>query len=268
MKKWYAIVLFSAYLVGCNTYQNALKVDDSMYKNEVADQLFEQKKYKKAINLYAQVFSKEKWDQKLASTYYKYGKSLYLVERYELSSAFLKGCNNNFPLSPFREETMYLEAMSDYHLSDDYSQDQSNTIGAIAKFENYLAQFPEGENAEKATQAISELKGKIEKKAYEAAKLYNQIGEYTRDYNAAIVALDNFLLDYPGSKYKEDALFYKFDSGYRLAMNSVQHKKEERLKNAISLYESLISFNESTKYKSQADDMIKRVQNELKQFSK
>lgn len=268
MKKWSIIVLFSAYLVGCNTYQNALRLEDTTYKNEVADQLFEQKKYKKAINLYAQIYNKEKWNQKLSSTYYKYGKALYEVERYELSSAFLKGYNNNYPMSPFREESLFLEAMSDYHLSDDYTQDQSFTIGAIAKFENYLAAYPQGEKTEKVTIAINELKGKIERKAYEAARLYNQIGEYTRDYNAAIVALDNFLLDYPGSKHKEDALYYKFDSGYKLAMNSIQEKKEERLKNAIKLYESLIAFNESTKYKSQVENMLKEIQNELKQFSK
>jgi outer membrane protein assembly factor BamD len=34
---------------------------------------------------------------------------------------------------------------------------------------------------------------------------YNTISEY----KAAIVALDNFIIDFPGTKYQEDALFLK-----------------------------------------------------------
>jgi outer membrane protein assembly factor BamD (BamD/ComL family) len=29
---------------------------------------------------------------------------------------------------------------------------------------------------------------------------------------SSLVALDNFIADYPGTPYKEDALYYKFDS--------------------------------------------------------
>jgi outer membrane protein assembly factor BamD len=37
---------------------------------------------------------------------------------------------------------------------------------------------------------------------------YNTIS----DYKSAIVALENFVADYPGTPYKEDALYYKLDS--------------------------------------------------------
>jgi outer membrane protein assembly factor BamD len=43
-----------------------------------------------------------------------------------------------------------------------------------------------------------------------------------------LVALDNFIADYPGTPYK-DALYYKFDSAYQLGINSVPAKMEERL---------------------------------------
>jgi outer membrane protein assembly factor BamD len=44
-----------------------------------------------------------------------------------------------------------------------------------------------------------------------------------------MVALDNFIIDYPGTPYKEKALFYKLDSAYQLGINSVPSKMEERL---------------------------------------
>src|SRR5690606_17545410 len=123
------------------------------------------------------------------------------------------------------------------------------TYEGIEKFERFLTTYPESQYKDDASTKMQELKEKIERKAYESARLYNKIGEYTRDYNAAIVALDNFLLDYPGTVYKTDALFYKFDSAYKLAINSVYSKMEERLKNSISLYDDLISYDPDTKYK-------------------
>lgn len=268
MKKWSLVALVVISLTSCSTYQKALKVDDISYKNEVADQLYEKESYKKASNLYEQIYAKEKWNQKLQSTHYKYGKSLYINQRYELSASFFKAYNDNYVDSPFREETVLLEAMSEYHLSDVFTKDQQRTYTAIQKFEKYFSLYPEGSHKEEALKHYSILKGKLEKKAFESAKLYNKIGEYTRDYNAAMVALDNFMLDNPGSVYKEDALFYKFDSAYKLAMNSVYSKMEERIKNAIVSYNTLMSFNENTTYKDRANDMFENLNKELQQFSK
>ena len=81
---------------------------------------------------------------------------------------------------------------------------------------------------------MKELDFKLEKKAFEIAKGYNKTGPYSRDYQAAISAFDNFIIDFPGTSLKEDAMFYRLDSAYKLAVNSVAWKKEQRLKDAIS----------------------------------
>lgn len=267
MKKWSLVALVAITMTSCSTYQKALKIEDIAYKNEVADQLYENGKLKKATNLYEQIFANKKWDRNLQSTYYRYGKALYNTEKYEFSLSFFKAYNDNYVDSPFREETMFLEAMSEFHLTDVYSKDQERTYLALQRFDNYFANYAEGAYREEAMKYYQILKGKLEKKAFENARLYNKIGEYTRDYNAAIVALDNFMLDNPGSIYKEDALYYKFDSAYKLAMNSVFSKMHERLQNAVSAYNALIAFNPDTKYKKQADQMLERVNKELQQFS-
>ena len=267
MKKWSLVALVAITLASCSTYQKALKVEDIAYKNEVADQLYEKGQLKQASNLYEQIYSKQKWNRNLQSTYYKYAKALYDTKKYELSASFLRAYNDNYVDSPFREETIFMEAMSEYHLTDVFTKDQQRTYTAIQKFDKYFSLYAEGAHREDAIKYYQILKGKIEKKAFENARLYNKIGEYTRDYNAAMVALDNFMLDNPGSVYKEDALFYKFDSAYKLAMNSVYSKMHDRIKNAISAYNGLIAFNENTKYKNQADQMLERLNKELQQFS-
>jgi outer membrane protein assembly factor BamD len=111
---------------------------------------------------------------------------------------------------------------------------------------------------------VKVLREKLEKKAFENAKQYNTIS----DYKAAMVAFDNFIINYPGTPFKEKALFYKFDSAYNLAINSVSAKMEERLNAAVAAYQSLIKFKPDTEYKTKADEMLARIENDLKQFSK
>ena len=68
--------------------------------------------------------------------------------------------------------------------------------------------------------------------------------------------------------YKEKALYYKLDSSYNLAINSIPSKVEERLNVAKVAYSSLLKFNANTEYKAKADEMLARIENDLKQFSK
>jgi outer membrane protein assembly factor BamD len=173
-----------------------------------------------------------------------------------------------YPKSEKREEAAFLGAKSFYQLSPVYSIDQTDTQKGIDKLQEYINTYPDSPNMAEANKMITELRQKLEKKAFEIAKQYNTIGEWSRDYNAAIKALDNFIVDYPGTIYKEDALFYKFDSTYKLAINSIHSKMEDRLHTAKTAYSALIRFKEDTKYKAKADEMLATIDKELQQFSK
>jgi outer membrane protein assembly factor BamD len=104
----------------------------------------------------------------------------------------------------------------------------------------------------------------MEKKAFEIAKQYNTIS----DFKGALKALELFIADYPGTPYKEQALFYRLDSAYKLAINSVLYKKEERLNYAKTTVNSLLKFKSDTEFKAQADEMAANIEKELQQFSK
>ena len=68
--------------------------------------------------------------------------------------------------------------------------------------------------------------------------------------------------------YKEDALFYKLDSAYKLAINSVPDRMQERLNIAKTSYNNLIKFDASSKYKKEADIMLATIDKDLQQYSK
>ncbi|MNE23178.1 hypothetical protein D3C80_1164220 [compost metagenome] len=63
-------------------------------------------------------------------------------------------------------------------------------------------------------------------------------------------------------------MFYKYDSAYQLAINSVPSKMEERLHIAQTAYANLVKFKSDTKYKEKADEMNARVEKDLQKFTK
>ena len=77
MKHILYVLVSVGLLTACSPLQKALKIDDSAYKNEVADQLYEKGKYKQAIRLYEQIERKEGWDPNYQSMFYRYSKAYY-----------------------------------------------------------------------------------------------------------------------------------------------------------------------------------------------
>ena len=80
--------------------------------------------------------------------------------------------------------------------------------------------------------------------------------------------MDNFIADFPGTPYKEQALYYKLDSAYNLAINSIPSKMQERLVVAKTAHANLVKFNANSEFKAKADEMLARIDTDLQQFSK
>ena len=74
---------------------------------------------------------------------------------------------------------------------------------------------------------------------------------------------NNFLLDFPGTSLRQDALFYRFDAAYNLGTKSIKRLKEERLKTAMSYFETLKKAYPNSEYLSDAEKMNAELQEEL-----
>ena len=268
MARFLYIFLFAFLLVSCSEYQRAIKSEDIKVKYEVAEKLYEAGKYAKALKLFEQIAPSYNGKQHAEKLFYMYSQSLYKTKQYYTASYQFERYTASYPGSTKVEEAAFLSAKSLYYLSPVYSLDQTDTNKALDKLQAFIDMYPNSQYMPEANIIVKELREKLEKKAFEIAKQYNTISEYTGDHNAAIKALDNFILDHPGTKYKEDALFYKFDSSYQLAVNSVPAKMEERLNLAKANYNALVKFKADTKYKEEADKRLERIDTELQKFSK
>lgn len=264
MNKFLYAVLVSILLSSCSEYQRALKSDDVAVKFAAATTKYEKGKYNKAIRLFEQIAPAYRGKPQAEKMFYMFSQSYYKTEQYYLAGYQFESFVSSYPKSEKVEEASFLAAKCYSKLSPSYSLDQTDTTKAIDKLQAFIDSYPNSTYAPEANVILKKLTDKLEKKYFEIAKQYNTIS----DHKAALVALDNFIADYPGTQYKEAALYYRYDSAYQLAINSVPSKMEERLKNAKVAYSTLVKFKENSEYKEKADEMSAKIDQELKQFSK
>ena len=267
MNKIIYILLIALTFGSCSEYQKALKSDDLAVKTKLAADYYESGKYKKTIVLLEQVSPALRGKPNAEKIFYMLAKSYYETEEYYLAGYAFESFASNYPKSEKREEAAFLGAKCFYYKSPKYSLDQTDTYKALEKLQSFIDTYSTSDYLPMANVLVKELTDKLEKKAFENAKQYNTIAEYYRDFNAPIKVLDLFLADYPGTKYKEDALYYKFDTLYQYAINSVDAKKVERLSTAKLAYETLLNFKSDTKYRETAGRQLAEIEKELTQYS-
>lgn len=264
MKKIISLLLVLVLFSSCNEYQKALKKDDVAVKFEIGTKLYEAGKYSKAIRLFEQIAPAYRGKPQAEKLFYMFAQSYYKTKQYYLAGYQFESFVSGYPKSEKIEEAAYLGAKSYSMLSPVYSLDQTDTTKAIDKLQSFIDKYPNSQYLAAANEAVKALSEKIERKVFENAKGYHTIS----DYKSALVALDNFIADYPGTPFKEEALFYRFDSAYQLAVNSIASKMEERLIVAKTAYSNLMKFDPNTKYKERANEMLVRVENDLQKFTK
>lgn len=264
MKRFFILMLSASLLVSCSEYQKALKSEDSGLKYAQAEKKYNDGKYNKAIRLFEQMAPNYKGKPQAEKMFYMFAQSYYKTEQYILAGYQFETFAASYPRSEKAEEALYLSAKSYANTSARYSLDQVDTDKAIDKLQAFIDKYPDSEFLKEANETMRILREKLEKKAYEIAYGYNKIS----DYKSAIVAFDNFVADFPGTPFKERALYYRLDSSYQLAVNSVPSKMEERLNQAKGAYNNLIKFYPSSEYKKDADEMLAKIETDLKQFAK
>ena len=264
MKKFLYIVLITATLASCSEYQKALKSEDTKVKYELAERFFKEGKYKKATRLFEQIVPKYRGKPQGERVTYLYAKSLFETKFYFTSAYQFERFVKSYPKSDSLQTASFYEAKSYYMESPRYSVDQTETIKAVNKLQSFINNYPDSKHLPEANVMVEELTTKIEKKAYEIAKQYNTIS----DYKSSIKATENFLSDYPGTAFREDAMFLKLDASYNLATKSFITLMEDRYNEAASTYRTLVKFYPESKYREEADEIMASITEELAKFTK
>lgn len=223
-------------VAGCGGMRKYEKNPDWRVKYEGAMNYYAKKDYYRAATLYEQILpivrglpEGEKVQFNLA--YCQYYQKLYL-----LASEQFKTFYETYGRSSWVEEARFMSAYSLYVHSPNYNLDQNSSIQAMSAMQQFLNRYPDSNFGDQAIESIEIMQQKLEKKGFENAKQYYKM----RSYKAAIVALENFKLNFPDSKYLEEAQYLTVVAQYELAEQSVYNKQEERYKEVVEYYKELV----------------------------
>ena len=122
-----------------------------------------------------------------------------------------------------------------------------------------MLDYPESEHQEDCEYMMSDLEERLDKKGYEAAKLYYKI----EDFQAAHYALKLLLKEDPNNQYREDVMYYAVMAAYKYAFNSVARKQRDRYMVFKDEYFSFVSEYPESEYRKELDHLAKKVQNVL-----
>lgn len=276
MNKFFYILLVFTVLSSCSEFQKAIKADGEgaiATKFKMGEELYKEGKFSKANRLFAQIVPNYRGKPQAEKLMYLYSSSFYQMGDYYVAGYQFERFASSYPKSEKVAEASFLSAKSAYKLSPVFSKDQTGTKEAIEKLQEFINLYPESTDVPEANNLVQELDFKLEKKAYQIAKQYNHIS----DFPASVRSFDNFIFEFPGSKLREDALFYRLDSAYRLAVNSVEVKKtqqkglvylkKERLESAKEYSDAFKKSYTDSKYIEDVDKMVSEINEELEKYS-
>lgn len=267
MKNIFYTLLITLVLSSCSEYQKALKSEDIATKFKLGTELYDAGKFSKANKLLAQIVPQYRGKPQAEKLMYMYSNSFYQMKDYYLAGYHFERFEGQYPKSEKAEESLFLAAKSFYQLSPVYSKEQKETVTAIEKLQLFINKYPDSDYLPEANILIHELDYKLERKAFEIAKLYNKIANFdSEDYEASIKAFNNFLLDYPGTTFREEAMYYRFDSAFRLGINSVERKREERLNTAVKYYNAFYKAYPESQHSADAVKMITELQTAVQTY--
>lgn len=106
---------------------------------------------------------------------------------------------------------------------------------------------------------LVELNDRLDKKAYESAKLYYKM----EDYLASRVAFRNVLKEDAENIYREDILYYIAMSSYKYAHQSVPAKQKERYLSFVDDYLNFIGEIPESHYRKELDSVYQKAQKAL-----
>ena len=257
------IWLLILFMTSCGPYQKALKSDDIKLKYDLAEAYYDEGDYRRAKGLFEQLKPLYRGKPQSERITYFYANCLLNTRSYITAAFEFESFTKAFPRSDKLEEAYYLIAYAYAEISPIFSLDQKDTEEALNKLQEYINRYPDSERLAEVNGIVEELLRKLEKKSFENAKQFYTI----RDYKAAIKAIDNFIGDFPGTPFREEAMFLQFRAASILAINSVFSKKNERLDTAVSYFDDFVRAYPESEFLDESISIMNDIDKEITTFA-
>ncbi len=265
ISRWIGIfVVIVLFIGGCAIPNKTAKSEKEFYKQLDADSvlqyainLYRKEKYFRAQEVLSYLLEEYRTHPIAEKAYYYYALTFFGIGEPASAGYHLHVFINRFPESPLVPDAYYWKAYALYAMSLPYNLDQTYTKRAIEAFQLYLNLYPEHKHSTEAKKHIKTLRRRLQKKDIYNAELYYKIGEYL----SAKIALTHVLEDWHDLPEKDYVAFLIIKSAYLYAINSVEEKQVDRLKEVMELYHKYEMFFKDSQHAQE----VKKIYEDTKE---
>ena len=248
-----------------NEFNAVYKSTNTNYRYEYAKECFFKGKYTLAITLLNDLIVVQKGTENAQESLYMLAMAQYKSGDYESAAQAFKRYVQSYPKGKYAELASYYVGESLFMCTPEPRLDQSQTVSAIASFQEFLDLFPDAKLKNSAQNRLFELQDKLVKKELYSAQLYYDLGPYFgnctsggNNYEACIITAENALKDYPYSSLREKFAVLVMKSKFELAEQSVEEKRLERYQDAEDECYGFINEYPDSKQRPLAEKFIKK----------
>lgn len=259
-KNLFLVLIAVAAMVSCKSqYEILLNSNDVKQKYDAAFQYFNEGKYAKAASLFESLSVLTNGTERDDTVRYYWGLSNYNYRDFYTAEANFDKFIEMYPASPFTSDARFLRLDCLYRSTMRYELDQTPTYKAIDEISQYILEYPDNKHMQECKDVLLELNERLDRKAYESAKLYYKM----EDYLASRVALRNVLKDDADNMFREDILYLIAMSSFKYANLSVPSKQRERYLTFVDDYLNFVSEMPDSHYRKELDIVYRRAQKAL-----
>lgn len=256
----FLFLLTSIVALGCSKFSKVQKSTDFAYKLRSANEYFAKADWDKARELYEECYGVYKGTKEFEDLYFNLSYCYYNEKDYLSAENFFKGYVETFPNSPRAEECDFMRCFCYFKQSPKVELDQSATQKAIGNFQTFINTHPGSPRIKEATDIIDKCRGKLEAKAFQAAELYFNLGQY----KSAATSFSNILDDFGDSPRADEYKLMVVKSNYLYALNSIEEKQPERYEKVLNDCNDFTDRFPDSKLKDEVDKIKKQVNDNLK----
>jgi len=187
---------------------------------------------------------------------------LLLARSYRANEEYLLAANEYtrftqiYRSDPRVADAEYELALTYFDRSPRYELDQTDTERAIVQFQLFISRYSDSSLIQDAQNRITELRGKLARKQFHTAELY----ERREAYNAAAVSYEAVFDRYYDTDMADDALLGAMNAYLEYARLSVRDRQLERLRLAEINYDRLIQIFPDSPLLKQAEELYADIQ--------
>jgi len=236
-------ILFMA--TSCNIkFRKIQKNEDWRVKYEAAVEYYEKKDYYRAALLFEDIRPNTRGVPEGEKVEFYLAYCQYYERTYLLAADQFKSFYETYGRSEFAQEAEFMYAYSLYVSVPPSNLDQQSGIESMEAMQNFLNRYPTTTFYDRAVEVISTSQQKLERKGFDNARQYLKI----RQYKAAVIALQNFVNEFPDSKLAEEAKALRITAQFRLAEQSITSLQAARYQSVVEFYQEMIDAYPESKY--------------------